>query len=50
MTLETEALLMAWHGAKGGHLLRVELAEAAPLGAMRGWNCARPVIQWSVTR
>ena len=50
VTLETEALLMAWHGAKGGHLLRVELAEAAPLGAMRGWNCARPVIQWSVTR
>lgn len=50
VTLETEALLMAWHGTQGGHLLRVELAEAAPLGTMRGWDRARPVIQWSVTR
>ena len=50
VTLETEALLIAWHGQRGGHLLRVELAEAAPLGKMRGWDRARPVIQWSVTR
>ena len=50
VTLETEALLSKWHSDKGGHLLRVELSEVAPLGRMRGWDRARPVTQWSVTR
>jgi precorrin-6Y C5,15-methyltransferase (decarboxylating) len=50
VTLETETLLMNWHAKTGGHLLRVELAEAAPLGRMRGWTRARPVIQWSTVR
>lgn len=50
VTLETEALLALWHGQKGGELLRIELAKAAPLGSMRGWSPARPVVQWSVTR
>jgi precorrin-6Y C5,15-methyltransferase (decarboxylating) len=50
VTLETEALLTEWHARVGGHLLRAELAEAAPLGRMRGWERARPIIQWSVTR
>jgi len=49
VTLETEALLTRWHGDKGGHLLRVETAEAGALGTMRGWDRARPVLQWSVT-
>ncbi|RUS63359.1 precorrin-6y C5,15-methyltransferase (decarboxylating) subunit CbiE [Pseudorhodobacter sp. E13] len=48
VTLETEMLLAKWHAAKGGTLLRVELANAAPLGGMRGWVPARPVVQWSV--
>ncbi|VDC21217.1 precorrin-6y C5,15-methyltransferase (decarboxylating) subunit CbiE [Pseudogemmobacter humi] len=50
VTLETEALLASWHGAKGGQMLRIELAEAAPLGRRRGWKSAYPVVQWSVTR
>jgi len=50
VTLETESLLMRWSEAKGGSLLRIELAEAAPLGSMRGWQPARPLVQWSVTR
>ncbi|MDE4174919.1 precorrin-6y C5,15-methyltransferase (decarboxylating) subunit CbiE [Phaeobacter sp. PT47_59] len=50
VTLETEALLMQAHATRGGHLLKSEIAEAAPLGSMRGWERARPVIQWSVTR
>ncbi len=50
VTLETEALLIRWHGDHGGHLLRAELAEAGPLGSMRGWERARPVLQWTVTR
>ena len=31
-------------------LLRVDLAEAAPLGERRGWRASFPVVQWSVTR
>ena len=50
VTLETDALLTLWHGQKGGELLRIELASAAPLGAMRGWRPSRPIMQWSVTR
>jgi precorrin-6Y C5,15-methyltransferase (decarboxylating) len=50
VTLETEALLASWHGARGGQLLRIELADAAPLGRKRGWRSHYPVVQWSVTR
>ena len=50
VTLETEALLIRWQGEKGGSLLRIELAEAGPLGRRRGWQPLRPVVQWSVVR
>ena len=50
VTLETETLLMQAHAQRGGHLLKAEIAEAGPLGSMRDWRRARPVIQWSVTR
>jgi precorrin-6Y C5,15-methyltransferase (decarboxylating) len=50
VTLETETLLMQAHAQWGGHLLKAEIAEAGPLGSMRDWQRARPVIQWSVTR
>lgn len=50
VTLETEALLATLHARHGGELLRIELARAAPLGSMRGWQPARPVVQWTVTR
>lgn len=48
VTLETEALLARWHAERGGRLMRIDIAEAAPLGRMRGWTPARPVTQWSV--
>lgn len=50
VTLETEALLTLWHGAKGGTLLRIELSDAAPIGTRRGWKARYPIVQWSVTR
>jgi precorrin-6Y C5,15-methyltransferase (decarboxylating) len=50
VTLETESLLYAQHAARGGSLLRIDLAQSAPLGRMRGWSAARPVVQWSVIR
>lgn len=46
VTLETEALLIALHGTHGGELLRLELSHVAPLGRLRGWVPARPVVQW----
>ena len=49
VTLETEALLAQLHASRGGSLLRIELAQAEPLGRMRAWQSARPVVQWSVT-
>lgn len=49
VTLESEALLARWHGWKGGDLLRIELADAAPLGKRHGWRARYPVVQWSVT-
>ena len=47
VTLETESLLAGLHRDKGGSLLRIDLAEAAPLGGRRGWQPARPLVQWS---
>ena len=49
VTLETESALLQLHAQYGGELLRFELAQAAPLGRMRGWQPSRPVVQWSVT-
>ncbi len=46
VTLESEALLAACQARRGGELLRVELAEASPLGGRRGWKAAYPVTQW----
>ncbi len=50
VTLESQTLLTAWHRDKGGELWRVDLAQAEPLGRMRGWNASRAQVQWSVTR
>jgi precorrin-6Y C5,15-methyltransferase (decarboxylating) len=50
VTLESEALLTLAQADHGGSLLRIELAEAAPLGARRGWKAFYPVVQWSVLR
>ena len=50
VALETQALLIRWHGMHGGQLLRIDLAQAAPLGTMQGWQPSRPQLQWSVNR
>ncbi|MEI4473960.1 precorrin-6y C5,15-methyltransferase (decarboxylating) subunit CbiE [Frigidibacter sp. MR17.24] len=46
VTLETEALLVHLQGSHGGSLLRIETAQAEPLGPLHGWSRARPVVQW----
>lgn len=50
VTLETEALLGDLHQRHGGELMRVDIAQAAPLGRFRSWDAARPVVQWSTVR
>ncbi|WP_298397934.1 precorrin-6y C5,15-methyltransferase (decarboxylating) subunit CbiE [Sphingobium sp.] len=49
VTLESEALLVRWQAEKGGHLLRIDLAEVVPIGSRRGWRASYPLVQWSVT-
>ncbi|WP_143903695.1 precorrin-6Y C5,15-methyltransferase (decarboxylating) subunit CbiT [Tepidimonas thermarum] len=48
VSLETEALLLHLQAQHGGELLQVALAQAQPLGNLRGWQPARPLVQWSV--
>jgi precorrin-6Y C5,15-methyltransferase (decarboxylating) len=50
VTLETEALLGELHGRHGGALMRIEIAQAAPLGGFRSWEASRPVVQWSAVK
>lgn len=48
VTLESEAMFIDWSRRLGGDLMRIELAEAAPLGSRRGWTPGRPIVQWRV--
>ncbi|WP_444455588.1 precorrin-6y C5,15-methyltransferase (decarboxylating) subunit CbiE [Rhodobacter capsulatus] len=50
VTLESETALMRLHERHGGQLLRIDIAEAQPLGRMRGWSPSRPQLQWSGRR
>ncbi|WGI23936.1 precorrin-6y C5,15-methyltransferase (decarboxylating) subunit CbiE [Halomonas alkaliantarctica] len=50
VTLESEALLAHWHQKAGGELLRLELANAAPIGTRRGWKASYPIVQWRGVR
>lgn len=49
VTLEAEALIANWQTNKGGALMRIELAQATPLGTKRGWKSSYPIVQWSTT-
>ncbi|MDO5620997.1 MAG: precorrin-6Y C5,15-methyltransferase (decarboxylating) subunit CbiT [Paracoccus sp. (in: a-proteobacteria)] len=46
VTLETQALVMTEQAARGGELLRLDIAQAEPLGRMRGWQAQRTVLHW----
>lgn len=50
VTLESESLLTAACAEYGGALMRIDIAHAAPLGRMTGWQPARPIVQWSVQK
>ncbi|MFG1394716.1 precorrin-6y C5,15-methyltransferase (decarboxylating) subunit CbiE [Xanthobacter agilis] len=46
VTLESEALLVTARARFGGDLLRIELAQATPLGTRLGWKASYPIVQW----
>jgi precorrin-6Y C5,15-methyltransferase (decarboxylating) len=50
VTLESEAVLTAWHARVGGALTRIEISRAAPVGRWTGWRPMMPVTQWAVTK
>jgi precorrin-6Y C5,15-methyltransferase (decarboxylating) len=50
VTLETEAILIAWQARHGGVLLRLSVERAGAVGGLTGWRAAMPVVQWSVTK
>lgn len=50
VTLESEALLAHWQQKVGGELLRLELANATPIGTRRGWKASYPIVQWRGVR
>jgi precorrin-6Y C5,15-methyltransferase (decarboxylating) len=50
VSLETEALVLAWYGDLGGELRRVSIDAAAPLGSMKGWRSAMPVLSWRAVK
>lgn len=46
VTLEMEQVLFTQHGAHGGELVRLSVAQAEPLGSMKGWRPSMPITQW----
>lgn len=47
VTLEAERLLGVCYAKHGGELLRLDIAQAAPLGGKTGWKSGYPLVQWS---
>ena len=46
VTLESEAILLVAQKKYGGHLTRIAVTKAEPVGAYRGWRGLMPVTQW----
>ena len=46
VTIETQALLAKSHGAHGGELVSIQIAQAEPLGRFSGFRPAMLVVQW----
>ena len=47
VTLETQALLIARHGALGGDLISAQISRAEKLGGFFALRPALPIVQWS---
>jgi precorrin-6B C5,15-methyltransferase / cobalt-precorrin-6B C5,C15-methyltransferase len=50
VTLETQSLLVARHGALGGRLIQAQIARAEKLGGFSAFRPALPIVQWIFER
>ncbi len=50
VTLETERVVVDWASRLGGELTRISVETARPIGTFTGWEPARAVVQWAVTK
>ena len=50
VTVESEQMLLQWHGQVGGELTRMAIQRAAPIGKFLGWKAMAPVTQWAVVK
>jgi precorrin-6Y C5,15-methyltransferase (decarboxylating) len=50
VTLEGEARLADARAQRGGELVRIELAHAAPIGGFTAWRPQLPVVQWTAVK
>ncbi|MFN2539241.1 MAG: precorrin-6y C5,15-methyltransferase (decarboxylating) subunit CbiE [Mycobacteriales bacterium] len=50
VTLESEAVLLAWQAKHGGELLRLSVQRTAPVGSFTGWKPMTTVTIWAVTK
>ena len=50
VTLQSEALLIELHARHGGHLTKLSVQRAEPVGGLTGWRPLMPVTQWSLIK
>ncbi len=50
VTMEAQSKLMEWHKSMGGHLVRIGIASAEPVGGLSALKPALDVLQWRVTK
>ncbi|MGY1711534.1 precorrin-6y C5,15-methyltransferase (decarboxylating) subunit CbiE [Geodermatophilus sp. SYSU D00758] len=50
VTVESEAVLAAWHARVGGELVRIAVHRAEPVGGFTGWKPAMPVTIYAVRK
>lgn len=50
VTLESEAVVLAWQAKHGGSLTRLSVQRTAPVGTFTGWKPMTTVTIWAATR
>ena len=50
VTLEAEQAVFAFHARHGGHLVRLGVSRAEPLGGYTAWRAAAPVTQYAARK
>lgn len=50
VTVEGEQILLQWHQQQGGHLSRIAIQRAEPIGKFLGWKPMAIVTQWSAVK